>query len=133
KVDQSTVDKELEALRKSHAKKKSLEADTVAAKGMVAVISHNATIEGSPFAPLTAEKISVELGEGQTMKEIDDALIGLKAGEGKTIQFPLSDDFPDKSLAGKQVDLEVKLEELHELALPELDDEFAKDVGAESL
>lgn len=56
-------------------------------------------------------------------------LLGLKAGETKTIQHTYADDFPDETLAGKEVKIEVTLKTVRAVTLPELNDDFAKMVG----
>jgi trigger factor len=100
---------------------------------MIATLSHTATIDGEAFAGLTTENLAIEVGAEQTLPEIDAALVGMKAGESKQVDFKLSDDFPNKNLAGKQVAIDLQVSEVQESILPTLDDEFAKDLGLDTI
>jgi trigger factor len=134
KVDDSAVERELENLRKRRANNKKIEdAAAKAAKGMVAVISHHGVVDGQPHDSLKTEKVSVELGNNELLKDLEEAVLELKVGEEKSVRIEMPADYQDPELAGKTAEMKVKLEELRELVLPNLDDEFAKDLELESL
>lgn len=132
-VQEADIEAELKAIQKSHAKRKPAPEDALVASGLIATISHSATVEGEPFAGLTTENLAIEVGANQTLPEIDQALVGMKKLEQKQVEFKLSEDFPNKDLAGKQVIIDLTVNDLQESVLPELDDEFAKDLGLESI
>jgi trigger factor len=71
----------------------------------------------------------LQIGKAAIAREIDEQLIGMKAGEQKpvTVQFP--QDHFNKALADQKVDFQVRLREIREEILPKIDDELAKDVG----
>jgi len=70
------------------------------------------------------------LGEGGFMKGFEDGMVGMKAGEKKEINVKFADDLPRKDLAGKESVFEVKMVSVQKMELPEIDDEFAKQLGA---
>ena len=74
----------------------------------------------------------VEIGTSQT-PEFDEGLKGLKAGEEKEIKFSFPSDYHAEDLAGKEAIYKVSISGVKSLALPELDEEFAKKLGQESL
>jgi trigger factor len=133
KIGEEEVNKQMEVLRRRSANSKSLDAGTTAAKGMLAVLSHYGKLEGVPNDALSAEKISVELGINELLPEMETALVGMTAGSDKTVNFTLPADYREPELAGKSVEMTLKMEELRELVLPTLDDEFAKDLGFDSI
>ncbi|MBT4498526.1 MAG: trigger factor [Gemmatimonadetes bacterium] len=69
--------------------------------------------------------------EGAPSPDFEEALIGIQAGEERVVRFTYREDLPNEELAGTQDHFNVSAREVHERVLPELDDEFAKDVGAE--
>ncbi len=70
------------------------------------------------------------LGEGGFMKGFEDGIIGMKAGEEKQISVKFPDDSPKKDLAGKEGVFKVKIISVQKMELPEINDEFAKELGA---
>ena len=62
-------------------------------------------------------------------QEFEEALVGINAGEERKVQFAYREDLPNEELAGKTEHFEVKAREVRERTLPDLDDEFAKDLG----
>lgn len=78
------------------------------------------------------KNVGVEVGSGHMPPEFEDALIGMNAGEKKTIttKYP---EGADPSVAGKEITFDVFVKEIKERILPKLDDEFAKDLGRESM
>jgi trigger factor len=128
------VDKELEGLRRRQAKGKALPEDATAQTSHLAIVSHHATfLDGTEVADLKADGVTVGLGQGEVLPALETMLIGMKVGEEKTDTIALPDDYQDADLASKEIHFTVKLTSLSEMVLPELDDEFAKDLGLESL
>ncbi len=71
----------------------------------------------------------VVLGEGRFVPGFEEALIGLKSGDHKAFSLRVPDDFPQKAIAGKEVEFDVIVRRLDERTVPELTDEFARAVG----
>lgn len=70
------------------------------------------------------------LGEGGFMKDFEDNVTGMKAGEEKTFTARFPENHPQKDLAGKEGEFKVKMISVQQMELPPLDDEFAKGLGA---
>lgn len=144
-VSDEMIDGYLDNTRKQQAVPK--DTDRAAGPGDLAVISYTATLEGEPLA----DKLETEAGplakgeghwvdlpeEGQEPREfipgLAAAVVGLKAGETKTFESTYAEDFPVATVAGKTVSYEVTVTQVKERELPEINDEFAKAIGAESV
>lgn len=70
------------------------------------------------------------LGEGGFMQGFEDAITGMKAGEEKDITAKFPDHSPKKDMAGKEANFKIKLISVQKMELPEVNDEFAKELGA---
>ena len=70
------------------------------------------------------------LGEGGFMKGFEDGIMGMKAGEEKEIKVKFADNLPRKDLAGKESVFKVKMVSVQKMELPEINDEFAKQLGS---
>ncbi len=132
-VNDDAVERELDVLRRKYAKTKDTAEGVAATEGHIATISQTAVKDGQPFEPFRIEKIPVELGKKHVLPEMESALIGMKAGESKNITVKIPDDFGNKEMAGQSLECTLTLEKLQELDTPAADDEFAKDIGLESL
>ncbi|UJR81087.1 trigger factor [Sandaracinus amylolyticus] len=128
-VSDAEIEQEIERLRQQHAIVRPIEGERAAQKGDVLIIDYAVTIDGEPKPDMKGENRTVNLGEGRLLDEIDAGLVGAKVGEKKTIEIARGDDDANKELAGKKVVFEVDVKELRERVLPDVDDEFAKDVG----
>ncbi len=92
-------------------------------------IDSKATIDGEPFKEATHKEIHIELGSKRYIAGLEDALIGLKIGDKKEFDLILTEDYPIEEKRGKTAHFSVELKTIREKRLPELDDEFAKDMG----
>lgn len=127
-VTEDEIDREIEIKRKDLAPLRTVDGRG-AQKGDIAVVDFQGYKEdGEPLKQVVGENYSVDVGEGRNGKEFEDAIIGLKKGEeaSKEIDFPTG--FPNPVLAGKKVKFEIKVKDIKERVLPDVDDEFAKDV-----
>jgi trigger factor len=75
------------------------------------------------------EDFTFAVGSGYNIYKIDEDILGMKKGEEKTLEKEYSQDFTDKNLAGKKISLKVKVSNIKEKKLPEIDDELAQDVS----
>ena len=102
--------------------------DRKAKKGDTAVIDFEGFLDGKPFEGGKATGHELELGSGSFVPGFEEQVIGMKAGDEKDVDITFPEDYtPD--LAGKAVVFKVKCNEVKFKELPELDDEFAKDVS----
>lgn len=90
-------------------------------------------VDGNELTEFGAKGRTVELGRNTLIKEIDEGLRGMSPGETREVPVTFPESHRQKELAGKAGSFRLTLTALQEKVLPELDDEFAKDVGAESL
>lgn len=131
-INEESITREIDFLRRRHAKTKSLAEGTAAASGHLASIGHKVFHEGNLIENMDVEEFPVALGFNEIFADLENAILGMKVQETKKAPITLPKEYNDPALAGKLVDFEITLKNLQELALPDVDDEFAKDVGFES-
>ena len=90
-------------------------------------------IGDEPFEGGAGEGVNIVLGQGGFIPGFEDGLKGAKAGDDRTVTATFPEGYPEKSLAGKEATFDVKVKEVAVPKKPEVDDEFAKNLGAESL
>lgn len=95
------------------------------------VADMKAEAEGKAIPALTVEGYNMEMGRNFYLPDFDTKLEGMKPGETRQITMDLPETFPRKDLAGKAVTIDVSIHEAKVQVLPELDDDFAKDLGEE--
>jgi trigger factor len=100
-------------------------------EGDTAVIDFEGFIDGEPFEGGKAENHSLEIGSGQFIPGFEDQLIGKKSGEELEINVTFPEDYHAKEFASKDATFKVNIHEVKSKELPELDDEFAKDIDDE--
>ncbi|NLU36333.1 MAG: trigger factor [Clostridiales bacterium] len=98
-------------------------------KGDLITFDYTGMIDGEPFEGGTAEKQTLEVGSGRFIPGFEDQLIGLRQEEEKDITVTFPEDYHVDDLKGKEAVFHVKIHEIKEKELPEIDDEFAKDVS----
>lgn len=129
-VSDEDVDSELEKLRQEAAPLRNV-TDRAIAAGDLAVIDFTAYDQGEEMKHVGGRDFSVDVGSGHIGPEFEDNLLGLKAGEESTFKVDFPANFGNMLLAGKSIEFAVQVKEVKERVLPELDDEFAKDVDAD--
>ena len=103
--------------------------DRAAALGDTAVIDFEGFVDGEAFEGGKGESYSLALGSGQFIPGFEDQIVGHNAGEDFDVNVKFPEEYGAKELAGKDATFKVKLHELKNKELPEIDDEFAKDVS----
>ena len=125
-VSDADVDSELEKKRQQQAEL--VLKEEAAANGDTVVIDYVGTIDGEKFDGGSADNYSLELGSGSFIPGFEDQLVGHKAEEEVDVKVTFPEDYHAKELAGKEANFAVTIHEVKEKQLPEMDDEFAKDV-----
>ena len=97
--------------------------------GDTAIIDFEGFVDDVPFEGGKAEGHSLEIGSGAFIPGFEDQLVGMKSEEERDIKVTFPEEYFSKDLAGKEAVFKVKLHEIKIKELPELDDEFAKDVS----
>ena len=102
---------------------------TTVQDGDFTVIDYIGYVDGQPFSGGAGENQTLEIGSGRFIPGFEEQLIGLEVGETKDIQVTFPTEYHAEQLAGKEATFTVTVKELKEKSLPELDDEFAKDIS----
>jgi trigger factor len=128
-VSNADVDKTIEILRKQRVTY--APAERGAAAGDQVDIDYRGTLGGEEFKGGQAKGYKLVIGEGRTLKDFEDAVIGMKAGESKSFELTFPNDYHAKELADKTVTFEITLNLVAEPVLPAVDADFAKSLGIE--
>jgi trigger factor len=126
-VPAEAVQAELDRLREAFAKLNPV--DRPAAEGDVVLIDYRGELDGEPFEGGEAGDYLLELGSGRVLPELEEGLVGAKAGDEREIEVTFPDDYPAENLAGKKAVFHVKVKEVREKELPELNDDFAAEAS----
>ncbi|MET0026885.1 MAG: trigger factor [Candidatus Thiodiazotropha sp.] len=128
-VTDQDVDDMLLKLRKQRATWGSV--DRAAQEGDQVKISFKGIIDGEAFEGGSAENVDLVLGSGRMIEGFESGLVGMLKTEKRSIDLKFPEDYRVEELAGKPVTFEVEVSEVSEEVLPEVDDAFAKEFGAE--
>jgi trigger factor len=128
-INETQVESELEKIRQQHSQLRTLETERPVAEGDVALVDIIPTVEGTVFEKGKASDYMVEVGKQVIHPEFDQHLIGHHSGESLAFELDYPEEAPMQEVAGKRVHFDVTLREIKEKLTPELDDEFAKEVG----
>ncbi len=128
-VTDAAIDKTIDILRKQRRTFAQRGLDGAAQDNDRVTIDFEGKIDGEPFQGGKAEDFQFLLGEGQMLKEFEDAVRGMKSGESKTFPLSFPADYHGKDVAGKQSDFLVTLKKVEAAHLPEVTDELAKSLG----
>lgn len=136
-VDDSVSDEEIDArlqtLREGQASLVPVDEGEKADTGHLVVADFQGTQHGEPFPGGTAEDVSIELGSGRMIPGFEDEVMGAVEGETREFDITFPEDYPAEHLAGKPAHFTVTVKEIKRKELPDLDDEFAVDQGADDL
>ena len=123
------INKMIETLQEQQ--KEWQDVERAAEKNDLIVIDFEGTIEGETFEGGSAKAFSVEVGAGRMLKDFDDALLGMSAGDEKKIDVTFPDDYPVENLKGKTAQFVLKASVVKESILPAVDVDFIKKFGIE--
>ncbi len=99
----------------------------------IAVFDFKGMKDGVAFDGGTAENYELEIGSKQFIPGFEDQMIGMKAGEEKTINVTFPQEYQATDLAGKEVQFALKLHEIKRKELPEVNDDFVKELNKENI
>lgn len=128
KVEDSEVDAQVNALAQRNARMVSVE-DRAAQMGDTAVIDYEGFKDGVAFEGGKGEGYSLELGSGSFIPGFEEQIVGKNIGDEFDIQVTFPEEYGAEELAGQETTFKIKLHEIKFRELPEIDDEFAKDVS----
>ena len=127
-VKASDIKEELKKMQEKNERIISVE-DSPVKNGNITIIDFEGFADGEAFDGGKAENYELEIGSGAFIPGFEEQIIGMKVGDEKDIVVKFPEDYHAKELAGKDATFKVKLHEIKKKELPELDDEFAKDVS----
>jgi trigger factor len=123
---------EMEQLRESRATVEPVEEDRPLTDGDWAQIAYTGKIEGDEeAAPINADEAMVEIGGKDTVEAFTSALRGSKVGQELHVSASYPAEYPQAQLAGKTVDYDIEVKAIKKRTIPELNDDFAKELGGE--
>ena len=128
RVTKAEIEEEIELVRKRNGRQITLE-DQPAADGDETVIDFEGFLDGVAFEGGKGEKFPLKLGSGSFIPGFEEQLVGHKAGESFEINVTFPEDYGAKELAGKETVFKITIHEVKRTELPEVDDEFVKDVS----
>jgi trigger factor len=127
------LDEHLQSLRQRNSRLSPIPESRGAASGDHLVVDIKAEADGEPLRDLTVTDYHLELGRNFYLPDFDSMFEGLRPEETKRFTKTIPEDFPRKNLRGKTAAFGVRLKEAKERILPELDDDFAKDLEFDTL
>jgi len=129
-VTEADLERYLESLREQHARLVPLEDEEEGIQeGDLAVIDFQGFIDGEPFPDGEAENYSLELGSKTFIPGFEEQLVGMKINEEKEIEVTFPEDYRNEELAGKKALFKVKLKQIKRKQLPDLNDDFVKEIS----
>lgn len=126
-IKESDIDEMLENLRKQRATWTAVE--RAAKPGDQVTIDFEGSIDGEPFAGNKADKMPLVLGSNSMIKGFEEQLSGVSAGDEKSIEVTFPENYPGAGVAGKTATFKVRVHQVSEMELPELNDDFARAFG----
>ena len=130
-VGDAAIDKTLDILRKQRRTFSQRPHDAAAQASDRVTVDFEGKIDGEPFEGGKADDFQFILGDGQMLKEFEDATTGMKVGESKTFPLAFPADYHGKDVAGKTADFLVSVKKIEAAHLPEVNEALAKSLGIE--
>lgn len=131
KVTKEEIDDAIDHMRSHYAENVIKEGKIE--NGDIAIIDFEGFNDGVPFEGGKGENYSLKIGSGTFIPGFEEQLIGLKANDEKEIKVTFPEDYHSEELKGKEVTFKVKINEVKEIQIPEIDEEFFKDLGLEGI
>ena len=128
RVTKKDVDAEIEKIREKNARIVTVE-DRELKNGDISVIDFEGFVDGVAFEGGKGENFELTIGSGQFIPGFEDQMVGMKKDETRDVNVKFPEEYHTQDLAGKDATFKVVLHEIKEKVLPEVDDEFAKDVS----
>jgi trigger factor len=130
-VEGEAIQREIEGLRERLARLETIERP--AASGDFVVVDYRGSVDGEPFKGGEGRDQLVELGSGNLIPGFEEGLEGASAGDTRMIELSFPADYSSHELAGRDASFEVTVKEVKHKQLPEVDEDFAVDMGFDSV
>ncbi|MBX3654420.1 MAG: trigger factor [Ramlibacter sp.] len=128
-VTDEAIDRTIDILRKQRRTFAQRAQDAAAQDSDRVTVDFEGKIDGEPFEGGKAEAFQFLVGEGQMLKEFEDAVRGMKSGESKTFPLAFPADYHGKDVAGKQADFMVTVKKIEAAHMPDVNEALAKSLG----
>ena len=128
-VTDADLDKMVEIIRKQNQEWQ--DTDRAAQVGDMVSVDFAGTLNGEAFEGGSAEDYSVELGAGRMLKDFEEGLAGMKAGEEKIVDVAFPENYHAENLKGQTAQFKLSMKRVRESVLPVVDGEFIKKFGVE--
>jgi trigger factor len=128
-VTPERLEQELEQLRTENSTLEPLKEERASKAGDVVTVDYTVEVGGTVVPDAGATDFQTELGKGDLLPAINEGLLAKKAGDVASVEIDLPEGHPHPALKGKRATFKFNLKEVKERILPNLDDEFAKDLG----
>jgi trigger factor len=128
-VTDEAIDKTVDILRKQRRTFQLRKHEEAAQDGDRVTVDFEGKIDGETFQGGKADDFQFMVGEGQMLKEFEDAVRGMKVGESKTFPLAFPADYHGQDVAGKTADFMVTVKKIEAAHLPEVNEAFAKSLG----
>jgi trigger factor len=125
-VTEDEVNQRVEELSSAQAPLEKISEDRGLENGDTAQMDFEGFLDGEPFEGGKAEGYSLKIGSGSFIPGFEDQMIGMKAGEEKTLKVTFPEDYQAENLKGKDTEFKVKLHEIQQKSKPEINDDLAK-------
>jgi len=128
-VSDDELQDQIDNMRKNFASLEPVEDSAAAVEGDFVTIDFNGKIDGREFEGGSAEDYSLEIGSKTLFPEFEQSITGMKKSESKKISVIMPENIGNRELTGKKAEFEISLKEIKKRVLPELDDDFLKNLG----
>ncbi|MDZ7842827.1 MAG: trigger factor [Gammaproteobacteria bacterium] len=128
-ISEEDIDRTVETMRRQKMSYSSVDRD--AREGDQVTVDFKGSIDGEPFAGGEAEDYQLVLGQGQFLEEFENGILGATPGDQRTVNVAFPDDYHGRDVAGKAVVFEIRVKDVAEPELPEVNEEFVKSFGVE--
>ena len=130
-INDEEINTQIKMLQKNLAQQEPVQEDRPLAEADFALIDYEGFKDDKPFAETKKTKNhNMRIGDGSISKELDSGMIGMKPGDKREIKVTFPENYYNKKLSNLEITFYVTLNEIREEILPDIDDEFAKKIGA---
>ena len=130
-ISEEDVQKRLEEIREANGKMASIEEERQIRDGDFVIVDYEGFEDSQLVEDVKSSNLLVKVGKNDFHPKFDEALIGLKKEDETEVDIDFEENFYHTKLAGKSVNFKIKIVDIKELVLPELNDEFASNLGAD--
>jgi len=130
-ISEDDVDKRLEEIKEGHAKLIPIDEHRGVKEGDYVIIDYDCVWKHSPLKGINGKDFMIHVGSKNFYPDLESGIVGLKKDERKDLTIDFDEDFGDKRLAGKGVTFRIHVQDIKKKDLPELNDDFAKNLGSD--